>query len=87
MEWYWDKLNNKIFLNNWNIDPYEGVYLSIISLITPNSSAMIVPYHPPVFRHKISLIIKPYTHLVHLVIEIWKLGIADELQTDPAVGS
>ena len=40
------------------------------SLITPNSSAMIMPCHPPIFRHKVSLIIKPYTHLVHLVIEL-----------------
>ena len=40
------------------------------SLITPNSSAMIVPCHHPIFRHKFSLIIKPYTHLVHLVIEL-----------------
>ena len=41
-----------------------------ISLITPNSSEMIMPCHIAIFRHKFYLIIKPYTHLVHLVIEL-----------------
>ena len=50
----------------------DNVYLrAAISLITPNSSEMITPCHNAIFGHKFYLmIIKPYTHLVHLVIEL-----------------
>ena len=77
MEWYWDKLNDKIFLNNWNIDPYEGVYLSIISLITPNSSEMIIPCQPHTIRHTVYLrtfLIRTF-HLALVVIELQALYI------------
>ena len=52
---------------------WQDVYLStalLQSLITPNSSEMIMPCHTAIYRHKFYLIIKPQTHLVHLVIEL-----------------